>query len=81
MATTPATAHGPLTLRPSAVSTVGLIFLILTAVMVVFFIGGLIAVSVRSKRGRRRATSEHVREADQALEVRRAPATAAGTGS
>ena len=35
---------------PIAVSTVASIFLILTAVMVLFFIGGLIAVSVRSDR-------------------------------
>ena len=58
-------------IAPTAVSTFGLIILILTAVMVVFFIGGLIAVSVRSKRGAG-AYAEHLREADQALEVARA---------
>jgi hypothetical protein len=54
-----------------ALSTVGLIFLILGALLLLLFIGGLVAVSVRSKR-EAGVYSEHVREADQALEVARA---------
>ena len=58
-------------LAPAAVSTVGLVFLILGGIMVLFFIGGLIAVSVRSKR--EAGTYEaHVRAADQALQQARA---------
>ena len=59
------------TLAPVAVSTLGLIFLIIGAIMVVFFIGGLIAVSVRSKR-EAPVYEEHVRAADQALQAARA---------
>ena len=58
-------------LAPVAVSTVGLVFLIIGAVLVLFFIGGLIAVSVRSKR-EAPVYEEHVRAADQALQAARA---------
>jgi hypothetical protein len=54
-----------------ALSTLGLIFLILAGVLVLFFIGGLIAVYVRSQRDAP-VYAEHVRQADQALEVARA---------
>jgi|EndMetStandDraft_8_1072994.scaffolds.fasta_scaffold53730_1 hypothetical protein len=54
-----------------ALSTLGLIFLIGAGVLVLFFIGGLIAVYVRSQR-EAPVYAEHVREADQALEVARA---------
>jgi len=54
-----------------ALSTLGLIFVILAGVLVLFFIGGLIAVYVRSQR-EAPVYAEHVREADQALEVARA---------
>ncbi len=54
-----------------ALSTLGLIFLIIGGIMVVFFIGGLIAVSVRSKR-EAGSYEAHVRAADQALEEARA---------
>lgn len=58
-------------LAPAAVSTVGLIFLIIGAILVVFFIGGLIAVSVRSRQ-EADSYDEHVRAADQALQQARA---------
>ena len=58
-------------LAPAAVSTVGLVFLILGGILVVFFIGGLIAVSVRSKR-EAGSYEAHVRAADQALQEARA---------
>ncbi|MBN1531012.1 MAG: hypothetical protein JW895_18260 [Thermoleophilaceae bacterium] len=58
-------------MTPIALSTVGLIFLVIAGVMVVFFIGGLIAVYVRSQR-EAGVYEEHVREADQALERARA---------
>jgi hypothetical protein len=54
-----------------ALSTLGLILLILGGVLVLFFIGGLIAVSVRSQR-EAPVYADHVREADQALELARA---------
>jgi len=54
-----------------ALSTLGLIFLIGAGVLVLFFIGGLIAVYVRSQR-EAPVYAEHVRQADQALEVARA---------
>jgi hypothetical protein len=56
---------------PVAVSTLGLVFLIVGAILVLFFIGGLIAVSVRSKR-EAPLYEEHVRAADQALQAARA---------
>jgi len=59
------------TVAPLAMSTFGLICLIVGAVMVLFFIGGLIAVSVRSKR-EAPLYEEHVRAADQALQAARA---------
>jgi hypothetical protein len=55
----------------AAVSTVGLIFLIIAAILVLFFIGGLIAVAVRSRR-EADTYEEHVRAADQALQQARA---------
>jgi cbb3-type cytochrome oxidase subunit 3 len=58
-------------IAPIAVSTLGLIFLIVTGVLVLFFIGGLVAVYVRSQR-EAPVYAEHVREADEALEVARA---------
>ena len=54
-----------------ALSTLGLIFLIIAGVLVLFFIGGLIAVYVRAQR-EAPVYAEHVREADAALEVARA---------
>jgi hypothetical protein len=56
---------------PVAVSTVGLVFLILGGILVLFFIGGLVAVSVRSKR-EAGSYGAHVRAADQALQQARA---------
>ena len=58
-------------LAPAAVSTVGLVFLILGGILVLFFIGGLVAVSVRSKR-EAGSYEAHVRAADQALQQARA---------
>jgi len=58
-------------LAPAGVSTVGLVFLIVGGVLVLFFIGGLIAVSVRSRR-EAGSYEEHVRAADQALQQARA---------
>jgi hypothetical protein len=56
---------------PVAVSTLGLIALILAAVLILLFVGGLIAVGVRSRR-QAPSYAEHVRAADQALEQARA---------
>jgi hypothetical protein len=59
------------TLAPAAVSTIGLIFLVVGAILVLFFIGGLIAVAVRSRR-EADSYEKHVRAADQALQQARA---------
>jgi hypothetical protein len=58
-------------MTPIALSTLGLVFLIIGALMLVFFIGGLVAVSVRSRR-EAGSYERHVRDADRALEVARA---------
>ena len=54
-----------------AVSTLGLILIILAALVVLCFIGGLIAVRVRNRR-QAGSYAEHVAEADAALEQARA---------
>ncbi len=54
-----------------ALSTVGLIFVIVGAVMLLCFIGGLVAVRVRSDQ-ESDVYAEHVRAADQALQQARA---------
>lgn len=56
---------------PIALSTVSLVLVILGVVVVLFFIGGLIAVHVRSGQ-EADVYEEHVRAADQALEQARA---------
>jgi hypothetical protein len=55
----------------TALSTVGIVFVVVGVVMVLFFIGGLIAVRVRSDR-EADVYAEHVRAADQALQQARA---------
>jgi hypothetical protein len=56
---------------PIAVSTVGLILIIVAAVALLFLIGGLFAVRVRDRR-RAAAYDEHVAQADAALQQARA---------
>jgi hypothetical protein len=58
-------------MAPIALSTVGLVLLIVGAVLLLFFIGGLVAVAVRSRR-EAGSYERHVRDADQALEQARA---------
>jgi hypothetical protein len=58
-------------MAPIALSTVGLVLLIVGAVLLLFFIGGLLAVSVRSRR-EAGSYARHVSAADQALEQARA---------
>jgi hypothetical protein len=54
-----------------AVSTLGIVLIALVAVVLLFFIGGVIAVVVRSRR-QAGTYAEHVAEADAALEQARA---------
>lgn len=54
-----------------ALSTLGIVLIILAALVVVCFIGGLIAVRVRARR-QAGSYAEHVAEADAALEQARA---------
>ena len=60
----------PITL-PIAVSTLGIILIVLAALVVLFFIGGVAAVIVRSRR-QAGSYAEHVAAADSALEQARA---------
>ena len=69
------------TVAPLAVSTVGLICLIVGAVMVVFFIGGLIAVSRALQARGGAATTRTCAAADQALEQARAERPRLGQGA
>jgi hypothetical protein len=63
---------GPLTpVAPLAVSTLAIVFIAIGGVMLLCFIGGLIAVRVRDRR-QAGAYAEHVAAADQALEQARA---------
>jgi hypothetical protein len=56
---------------PLAVSTLGIVVIVVGAIVILFFIGGLIAVSVRARR-QESTFGEHVRAADEALERARA---------
>jgi hypothetical protein len=56
---------------PIALSTLGLVLLIVAGVMVLFFIGGLLAVRARERRYGD-SYAAHVRAADQALQQARA---------
>jgi hypothetical protein len=56
---------------PIAVSTLGIILIVLAAVVLLFFIGGVVAVGVRSRR-QEGSYAEHVAAADAALEQARA---------
>jgi hypothetical protein len=56
---------------PLALSTLGIVLIVLGAILVLFFIGGLIAVGRRDRR-QAGSFSEHVRAADEALEQARA---------
>jgi hypothetical protein len=58
-------------MTPIALSTLGLVLVIVAAVLLLFFIGGLVAVAVRSRR-EAGSYERHVRAADQALEQARA---------
>ncbi|HEX7173074.1 MAG TPA: hypothetical protein VF365_10750 [Candidatus Limnocylindria bacterium] len=58
-------------LAPIALSTLGLIALIVAGFAVLFFIGGIAAVIVRSRR-QENTWEEHVRTADQSLQQARA---------
>jgi hypothetical protein len=54
-----------------AVSTLGLVLIILAAIVVLCFLGGVVAVRVRDRR-QAGSYAEHVAEADAALEQARA---------
>lgn len=54
-----------------ALSTLGIVLIVLGVVVVLFFIGGALAVRTRNRR-QAGVYDEHVREADQALEQARA---------
>jgi hypothetical protein len=56
---------------PIAVSTLGWVLIALGAVVLLFFIGGVLAVSIRSRR-QAGTYAEHVAAADAALEQARA---------
>jgi hypothetical protein len=60
----------PITL-PIAVSTLGIILIVLAAIVLIFFVGGVIAVITRSRR-QAGTYAEHVAAADSALEQARA---------
>ena len=59
------------TAAPFAISTLGIVAIVVGVLVVLFFIGGLIAVSVRARR-QGDTFAEHVRAADEALERARA---------
>src|SRR5688572_15217216 len=56
---------------PIAVSTLGIVLIVLGAVVILFFIGGLFAVRARERR-QGGSWAEHVAAADAALEQARA---------
>lgn len=56
---------------PIALSTLGIVFIVLGALVIIFFIGGVIAVIVRSRR-QAGTYAERVAAADAALEEARA---------
>jgi len=58
-------------MAPIALSTVGLVLVIVAALLLLLFIGGLVAVAVRSRR-EAGSYERHVRDADRALEEARA---------
>jgi hypothetical protein len=56
---------------PIALSTLALVLLIAGGVVLLFFVGGVLAVRMRARR-QERAFGEHVAAADEALQVARA---------
>jgi len=56
---------------PLALSTIGIVLIVLGAVLVLFFIGGLVAARARDRR-QAGTFSDHVRAADEALEQAKA---------